>query len=484
MASNLLKTFEKIESGRKSIINALRANYQDVGDDASFIELSGYIGNTPYSELVYNKIERPKWERPSYWPDTHNILAEAEMRGSLTPTTIVLVEVYDVFTEDSTTFPAKANASGYHSQTNASGVLTSDGAWYDLTSASATHTWDETQYIIINGHKFRWYIYYFDLTSISTSGCNITISDDSAIELLLGDVGLSGTLVGGVCNSNTLINLEFLPSFRPTYLQPYNKSGGACLSLHRLEHIDYGNINRWAVSNYVSAHPDYSFYLKRIDGVEMGGYSTNAGSNYGIPYHLTRGAPNLSEINVHAGQRNKSIVLSRQLPLFAELKENGYKLEPADLHDRYADVAVPDSADLDIHNGTCVYLKRTRTYNYYSPLVFNLPNLTTLDLTDFSGSSSYSVTANSRTMQIRPYYNCPKLSEILFKQANLLRFDFTGLDVPKNILLDLIDSLKDLNDNPTGIVYYYPAQKLGVENLAKLTAAEIAVAEAKGWRLV
>ena len=212
MASELLKAFEKIESGRKSMINALRVKNTGIKDNASFIELSGYIGNVPYSELVCNEIERPKWTRPSYWPDTHNILAEAEMRDSLTPTTIVLVEVYDVLTADSTTFPAKANASGYHSQTNASGVLTSDGAWYDLTSASATHTWDETQYIIIDGHKFRWYIYYFDLTNITSSTSYITVSDPDAIELLLGDVGFSGTVSGGICNTSTLINLELLSS--------------------------------------------------------------------------------------------------------------------------------------------------------------------------------------------------------------------------------------------------------------------------------
>lgn len=476
MASNLLKTFQKIEQGRQSIVTALRNQGNEVPDSASFVDLANYITVPQSHKEPYEKIRREPWVRPTYWPDSHTIFAEAPTYSGVVPGIFVLQEVY-ADSAASIVFPMKVNTSGvYTYQTYAASVLTSDGNYYDLTSAAVTHTWDETKYIEIEGHKFRWYILYYTTTTYATSYMNLI--DHEAVEVLIGDIYCTGKFYGGVVNSFSLINLEFLDSCQVVNISAYNKSGGSCLNVPSLEHLSANKIKNFSSTNYVYPFNYSMCYLKSINLPVLG---TDV-SGYYMPASALTEAPNICEVNFNATlAKSKRISMSKQNPLFDTCKQAGWNMYICDDFDIVADKPLPNYDDVDVKNGLATYLKRTTQFQYCVPLVVNLPNLVTLDLSSYTNAGSVYVNSVANQKYIRPYYNCDSLSEIIFPTSCIYRYDFTRLDVPVQILRDLIYALEDLT--VVTDTYYYPYQRLGVENLAKLTATEIAEAAAKGWVL-
>lgn len=195
MASELLKTFEKIESGRKGMIDILNDKGFNVPANASLGSIStliheatrGYSNDYKYFEyatpLTYydNPDDDPDvYQKPKFWPDIESIIRS---KGIITyeeiqyyPIKIALIE------ECPDVVNFKTVATGTHQTTITAEddiyigcynrhvlIETSDGAFIHLQKAtspnitSATHTWDTTKDIVNEGHHFKYIIIYTQL---------------------------------------------------------------------------------------------------------------------------------------------------------------------------------------------------------------------------------------------------------------------------------------------------------------------------------
>jgi hypothetical protein len=469
MASNLLRTLQKIENGRLGLINAYNSKGFNLPNNSSFSDIIGCINNVPEDYLSYKSVVRQKWVRPIEWPDSYSIFNNAEDRDGLHAGIYVLQEVYTRFTPETTTFKKKSNTASWDEKTNADAVLTSDGSWYSLTSADVTHTWDASKYIESNGHKYRWYMYYY--TSTLQSTLNLNIVDNHAIEVFIGKCCTS-TLGYGICNGLRIRNFEVQGDIYRMHTN--NTSGKKCCVMPMLEHLYLAKINYWMHTNYVDIFDGCFFYLKSIDAPGVGNGTTG---NYYLPIALTQQGPNVCELKLHANHKNAKLYLSAQNPLYDELIEAGYSsINIADTYDVIDTKLAPVINDSNLNNGRATTIKRNSYYRNDSPIVVNRPNLTVLDLRTWGYNH---ITLNAEPYFTIPYYNCPNINEIKLASNLKVRFDLTMIDVPVQILRDIIDSLIDISTMTDAV--YMPVQLFGPENLAKLGEDEIAIATNKGW---
>ena len=175
MASELLKTFKKIENARQRGINILNRLDYKVNANASLSAIHEYLNFLPNDnsnlilpvDVITNPDIDPEiWREPSDWPDICKILSEAEDIDTYTPCAIALLDntidetkiVYNVTSStDLSTFKY------YYNTSLTSKCVTSDGVTYDLLGSNYTHVWDKTK--DING-KYRYIIFYINTKNI------------------------------------------------------------------------------------------------------------------------------------------------------------------------------------------------------------------------------------------------------------------------------------------------------------------------------
>ena len=96
MASELLKTLNKIEKSRRLQIETARELGYNVKDNASFLELATIMQEPTRKFPIqdYNTPDEypslPDWVRPSEWPDCYTILREAQPYSNYYPICILL----------------------------------------------------------------------------------------------------------------------------------------------------------------------------------------------------------------------------------------------------------------------------------------------------------------------------------------------------------------------------------------------------------
>ena len=173
MASNLLKTFKKIDIDRKLIIQLLNGSGLSIPENGSFGDI---IGALTTFELPNEFNINIGWVRPSYWPDSKEILNNAPSYEGYFPYAVALMDN----TLDSIIMPLSKNVATKL-------IYTSDGATYRYNNVDEgiEHTWDKTKDIVIDkNNPMRYVVLYGDLSKVSdygnpicsTSGSYTTVS--------------------------------------------------------------------------------------------------------------------------------------------------------------------------------------------------------------------------------------------------------------------------------------------------------------------
>ncbi|MBR2492836.1 MAG: hypothetical protein IKB64_05190 [Paludibacteraceae bacterium] len=162
MASDLLKTFKKIDLDRKLMIQLLNGSGLNIPEDGSFSDI---IDALTTFELSNEFDINLGWVRPSYWPDSKEILNEAPHYEGYFPYAVALMDD----SLDSVILPLSSRLA-------ARLIYTSDGTLYQYQDVDEgiEHTWDKTKDIIIDkNNPMRYIVLYADLSRISNYGYSI-----------------------------------------------------------------------------------------------------------------------------------------------------------------------------------------------------------------------------------------------------------------------------------------------------------------------
>ena len=392
MASELLKTFQKIDESRKTLINTARNLGHTVDDNVSFIKLAGFMSepwkaNVPHSDY-------PDWERPKELPLGANVLANAEIKNDKYAGVFVLVK--DVTT---TTLCSKGSASG----SGCDGYLTSDGVWYDDTSADITHTWDQSKGITVPegdlAGTYHWFLMYYSNTYSGKPTSSDDIQRSQPVEIIVGTLPYTEShfLCASASYSN-LINFEILPDSNVVKLQnPGNVGGKTFLSgMSNLRHISFGPVTYMRSGHLTNTSTQFSFsspYLKELDfgNVEEISIDTNYYSSgyYGISLN-TR---SLKRFRCNA---NVTVTISTVLPY--DLEEfylpNGElrmysssAIRPVHWFPQNEKIVIDRLSGLIPHNWTTMgnvklTTPRTGKTSYSQTVAYGHPTITSIDLND------------------------------------------------------------------------------------------------------
>lgn len=501
MASELLKTFQRIDEGRKLQIERARLLGHNVSDNASFTDLAGTI--TPAPEIT-GLTPTVTWDRPKEWPDGKQMIRDNIERDGMFPGAFILLKTdADTFTIPNVI--ASMSNSGSHKMIGAHGYLTSDGVWYNDATENILHTWDKTKDIIIKDGEYagtyRWLLCYYDPEQ-QTGGYSFLLQYMPIAELIIGymNVKYASNGVGGYLlisySSNgypELVNLEVLPEsnykgstwsygnswycardlvkVRNLDLGPTVNLGGSSIGstftgLDKLKHFNAPNLTNLYTNTSGSNATLYLTSAKELETLVYGGTRT---------VFLTVPTYNLTKLHVP-----KSVVVFGGTSL---IHYPCYLRNDIDLDVKYiAGNSIP--LNWTNLNNTRLAMGPSGTVNINSSagssnICLGHPNLVTIDLTDallhdntkFSNSGEYYTTVGNYS---------PKLREIIIGPDFIYRLDISHTDLTHSCLVAILTNLKDISSETS----YYPNIKLGVLNLAKLTEDEIKIATDKGWSVI
>lgn len=156
MASNLLKTFKKIDIDRKLIIQLLNSSGLNIPENGSFGDI---IDALTTFELPNEFNINLEWKRPNYWPDPKEIYKNAPKYEGYYPYAVAIMDN----TLDSIIMP-------FSSKTSIRLIHTSDGTIYRYNNVDEPieHTWDTTKDIIIDEENpMRYVILYASLSDLT-----------------------------------------------------------------------------------------------------------------------------------------------------------------------------------------------------------------------------------------------------------------------------------------------------------------------------
>lgn len=157
MASELLKTFKKIEQDRIKCISNLNGVGIDTPDDASLSAIAGKIlEKAPGTKFEDNPLI---WKRPEDWPDTKKLLLNAPVVEGYTPVALFLLH------DNRDTITLSITGQSVSSVYASDYYYLSDGTFVEQPSGNSmsqvTHTWDKTKDIETTlGYNLRYVITY------------------------------------------------------------------------------------------------------------------------------------------------------------------------------------------------------------------------------------------------------------------------------------------------------------------------------------
>ena len=493
MASQWLRTLQTIDSHRKEQINKVRSLGHSIDDDASFNEISKYIGYNAACDHPDNAwTQELPWKRPEEWPNCFEILKTAPVKNSVDYPGIIILfkDTEDILDMNSVPF-VKENSNQVCLGTACKGILTSDGAYY--TNTTFSHTWDKSKDITINEGRFpgvyRWIILYY---SNRTGITDLNLVGLPAIEIILGKIGfetgattINASLIGRYDDSelnatNTLINLEFTEDFNITVMQwCYGVSGSGYSAMGKfdvLEHANLGPITCWPTNAYgsrpfnscprlVDMHCPSVTYLLRSEEVNFPNwpqiqriyFPKFVTSNSFVIYYVN----NLRELIIPGARA------------YMGYSSGTHGSSPDDINIQVDSISYNKPQALWTNNKASVNAGTNSNPSCYQGFL----SLTTFDFNiQKTYSTSTLVTSNSTDKET---LQCPRLRNvILYKDWNR-RLDLSWAYLNKGCILEMFYNLADLTLSADPI--YNPVIMLSARNKQELTEEEIVIATSKGW---
>ena len=489
MASNLLKTFKKIDIDRKLIIQLLNGSGLSIPENGSFGDIIDALTTfEPSNEFNINI----GWVRPSYWPDSKEILNNAPSYEGYFPYAVALMDN----TLDSVILPLSKNVITKL-------IYTSDGVTYRYNNVDEgiEHTWDKTKDIIIDANNpMRYVVLYGDLSKVSDYGypiCSTSGSYDTVSSPIYKankeDKGWGNCIVEWLLDlRDNIPTTTFSSTYRTTF--PCNHSDGKnskVASITISETVakkiktntinNYSNLynlrylNTYANSNDSGGFSDVNLYTYINTGTNT--YNTLGTSKTVTYMEIT------NMINLLNGNSNScgSPVCNVRLPN-AESLGNNCTIYAKTIY--APKLKMMNNNSLNI-SSNILYLPSlenaaVNVLSYIIPIVI-LPNLKTLN----------SKIASSQDWRPAHTIIVPNLSSITDKEA----FNYTGLinlevgnnfnssinlnktTLSKTSILNLFNNLAAVSTD-SGLTV-----TLGSRLLHYLTDEEKAIATNKGWVL-
>lgn len=494
MASQWLRTLQKIDWHRQEQIKKVRSLGYTIGDDASFDELTKYIGYNAVSDKPDNAFTQDiPWRRPEEWPDCFEILKTAPIKnaGNYPGIIILFKDIEDVLNINSEAF-VKEN-SNQVCLGACKGILTSDGAYY--TNTTFSHTWDKSKDIIVDKGRFpgiyRWIILYYS----SRNGiADLNLVGLPATEIILGKIGseaassatINASLIGRYDDNelnatNTLINLEFTNDFNLTVMQwCYGASGSGYSAMGKfdvLEHVNLGPLTVWANSAYGST-PFYT--APRLIDLHCPSISSLLRNG---EYQFSN-LPQLQRMYFPRFETSTSIVIHyinnlRELIMPGARAYLGYSSgdqgnTPDDINIQVESISYYGPQALWTNNKASINGATNSYRTYYQ-------GFSSLRTFDFNVQKTYTsstlVTSNSSDMELMQF---PRLrTVILYKDWNR-RLDTSWACLGRGCILEMFYNLLDLTSDPN-MVCYDPIIMLSDQDKKELTEEDIKIATDKGW---
>ena len=501
MASNLLKTFEKIDNHRKALIQKANSSGANLSNDASFLDIVPHVGAdvTPTYPEYKHALNTEDWVRPAEWPDCKDILENAEEKDGLKPGIIMLL---DATHSDELILPKYAAGSSTPYLYNgvdagnvcASGYLMSDGTWYGDMTNEITHTWDTSKDIIVDSGKYpgryRWIIlYYTSARSISY----VNFVRFPAVEVILGNIAYSGTVnyFGGFITYNTygddtmskyLKHVEFLPTFSvPTIGWSWGQSRYFMACMQKLEHITCAKqITMGSVGNSeLFCKCSFLRHINLVDGLKYSQQHRISDCKSLVTYkgsvnYLVLSGDYLQLEQVDTG--GYSCMISGYAPETAKIKscplygatlpiswktQGGFKFEYSNQSN-------------GVSNGRFFWNNRDITRLDFSFVDKFYSVSSVLD----SPQPTYAVYSSGVVAQIGK--NSYNLKEIIWPSIVKDRISIGDVVLYKYSVIELLENLVDI----TNLDVKYNNVWLHPYNYDELSDEEIAIATNKGWEVV
>ncbi len=482
MASELLKTLKKVEDSRKNMIENIRNGLKkDISDNASFSEISKFIGTytQDFSNLYPEKVEL--WSRPKEWPDCHSIIRSAELVEGYTPLYIALLNT----DSDTTFFPAPSgNWYGNDTKepvkwgTNVLRLVLSDGTIYNNVTADITHTWDKTKDIVVTEGKYkgnyRWFMVYEKGAGFKYH----TLAGLPVAEILIYGTKIpnnptTNNWVSGYSTdtiNETLVNFEVLPEYPNTSVGfgSYGMYQRIFNGNKKLENLDIGNVTTFSPSStngytFSNLNSLRRFYGPKctstnpvtgaLNSMAIQEVVANVSSNFTIyvrPQLVKLSIPN-SAINF-----GTTSGVPGYLREDCELNVQGFQYNPP--------IYWTDNKNYMTGIGDTSYVAK---YHY---------NLRRLDLSPNIHTKGLITTDDSIYMSIT---KCHNLREVIVSSNWKHRMDLSDCSLNPSNVLELLDKLQDLTNITQE--YYEPIIKLSEYNKGLLTDNDIKIATDKGW---
>lgn len=456
MASQLYKMLTNIEDGRQDIRKELKLKGIETEENASLQDLASNIGmltiNNPASEE-----DMETWIRPSEWPDTKTILAEAEKIFDKSPSIILLLNnKYDTFNIPTQNYNNLGLNAGYYKM--------SDGTIY-TDQISHTHTWDTSK--DIDG-KYRYVLCYYQSTP-----SKLSLPGRGLIEAVIGKFPGSPSSSPLILSSSSyqqycdLINFEILSTSNFIQLSHTAMSQAAFCYLPNLEHINLGSVT--GLNTYTNSI--FFQYLPNLQVFEAPNFSGSI-SLLGMPKLKTFYAPKLNGI---LSVSNLMSTFNLRRIVTGKVNLSGYNFAFIPVNDN---MSFPTDANIYPLNAHKIKITSSFRWesNYGQQINLASPFLTTVDFSECIPS-----TLNWYPNSCFTIGTCaPRLKHIIWptKICGNISLEFTDLDIES--LTSLFTVLPDATDVE---LTYTPYVRLGRKNLAKLSAEDIKVATDKGWEV-
>ena len=496
MASELLKTFEKIEHSRKLLIEKIRSIGYNVPDNMPIHTAVNYI-NGPEERIEYHEgKDVHDWVRPPEWPDNYKILEDAKLED-IEGCKAGAIFMLDATATDTIDLPVRTKSYSQSSTTislGASFVKTSDGQIIDLRTAATTLTWDHTKDIIVESGEYPgrycYMILYYDPTFAFTTGTGM-VTPMPIVEMIIDKLETTRDL----SNASTCYHTGFAMKY---------SSGGTVsqylISYHVLETSNLGNcyyninscypipycpassplryVNTGSITRFAFGYSNGNLY-----GISPGNYCTeirfpnvvNTGLTYFYDSHRLKifDAPKLvAPSNTFFVDKNTS----KKIEIFNAPKCTKYSSIPYGGSLKYYDwdtLIDPLDGFIDL-SPIPRYKFEGRTITSYATSISTLREID-LSFLD-AGQFGYPVTSDATSL-VTIGKSCRALRYIYIPDNFKSRLDLSTVELEPTNVEYIIDALADL----TGLTVYNPYIKLSEFNQNRLTEEYKQKIIDKGW---
>lgn len=489
MASDLLKTFKKIDLDRKLMIQLLNGSGLNIPEDGSFSDIIDALTTfEPSNEFDISLT----WTRPSYWPDSKEILNEAPHYEGYFPYAVAIMDD----SLDSVVFPLSSRLA-------ARLIYTSDGTLYQYQNVDEgiEHTWDKTKDIIIDEENpMRYVILYANASIASNRGYPICYSygtyNDIHSPLYNSNKEDKGW---GNCIVEWLLDIrDSIPDPTGTSLNsyhislPYNNSNNTNskvssitiseVALTKLQLGDFVNPDKYYSLRYLNT----SINSNSSSGFSEAKLSTYINTNLRT-YNTIPTARSVTYVEfptmVTVANNNSthcgSLSCNLRLPN-AEMFGNNCRLYAKNI---YAPKLKTITSNTLYIRSSILYLPSlesslTTILNYIIPIVI-LPNLKTLQ-GKIAGSADYNIAhtilvPNLLSVSDKEAFNFEGLTNLEVGKDFSSSINLNKTSLSKTSLLNLLNNLAEVPvENGLTVT-------LGNRILYSLTEEEKAIATNKGW---